>query len=74
MTLDGTEIKIRANLDLPKSYVEAKKYGAQGIGLYRSEFLFNRFKGFPSESVQINAYLKSPEWSAMKSCGFGRSI
>lgn len=57
-TLDGREIKIRANLDLPKGYAEAKKLGAQGIGLYRSEFLFNQFKGFPTEHEQIEAYRK----------------
>lgn len=57
-TLDGKEIKIRANLDLPKGYAEARRFGAQGIGLYRSEFLFNQFKGFPSESEQIEAYRK----------------
>ena len=57
-TLDGREIKIRANLDLPIGYAEAKRYGAQGIGLYRSEFLFNQFKGFPSEAEQTKAYRK----------------
>ena len=57
-TLDGREIKIRANLDLPKGYAEAKKFGAQGIGLYRSEFLFNKYKGFPTENEQIEAYRK----------------
>ena len=55
-TLDGQEITIRANLDLPKGYAKAKRYGAHGIGLYRSEFLFNQFKGFPSEHEQISAY------------------
>lgn len=55
-TLDGKEIVIQANLDLPKGYVKAKRYGALGIGLYRSEFLFNQFKGFPSEQEQIEAY------------------
>jgi phosphotransferase system enzyme I (PtsI) len=55
-TLDGHEITIRANLDLPKGYAKAKRYGASGIGLYRSEFLFNQFKGFPTEPEQIKAY------------------
>jgi phosphotransferase system enzyme I (PtsI) len=55
-TLDGHEITIRANLDLPKGYAKAKRFGAHGIGLYRSEFLFNQFKGFPSETEQVNAY------------------
>ncbi|MDQ3747889.1 MAG: phosphoenolpyruvate--protein phosphotransferase [Acidobacteriota bacterium] len=57
-TLDGVEIKIRANLDLPKGYAQAKRFGAQGIGLYRSEFLFNQFKGFPTEQEQVEAYRK----------------
>ncbi len=60
-TLDGQEITIRANLDLAKGYAKAKKFGAEGIGLYRSEFLFNQFKGFPSESEQILAYRKIAE-------------
>lgn len=55
-TLDGHEIKIRANLDLPKGYAKAKRFGARGIGLYRSEFLFNQFKGFPTENEQVTAY------------------
>ena len=57
-TLDGHEINIRANIDLPKGYAEAKRFGAQGIGLYRSEFLFNQFKGFPTEQEQIKVYRK----------------
>jgi phosphotransferase system enzyme I (PtsI) len=58
-TLDGREITIRANVDLPAGYIKAKRYGARGIGLYRSEFLFNRYKGFPSEDEQIKAYKKA---------------
>lgn len=55
-TLDGKEIRIFANSDTPSGYKNAKRLGAQGIGLYRSEFLFNRFRGFPSESEQFDAY------------------
>jgi phosphoenolpyruvate-protein phosphotransferase (PTS system enzyme I) len=57
-TLDGREIIIRANLDLPKGYAKARQFGAKGVGLYRSEFLFNQFKGFPNEQEQIEAYRK----------------
>ena len=57
-TLDGKLIKLRANLDLPKGYSEAKKIGADGIGLYRSEYLFNQYKGFPTEEEQVAAYRK----------------
>jgi phosphotransferase system enzyme I (PtsI) len=58
-TLDGREITIRANVDLPTGYAKAARFGARGIGLYRSEFLFNRYKGFPTEDEQIKAYKKA---------------
>lgn len=57
-TLDGFKVTLRANLDLPNSYKIAKKFGARGIGLYRSEFLFNQNKGFPSEREQFESYKK----------------
>jgi len=55
-TLDGREIKIRANFDIAASFRHARDLGARGIGLFRSEYLFNRFKGFPGEAEQIKAY------------------
>ena len=55
-TLDGREIVIRANLDLPTVYNKAASLGARGVGLYRSEFLFNQFRGFPPENEQFDAY------------------
>ncbi len=57
-TLDGFEVTIRANLDLAYQYENAKKFGAKGIGLYRSEFLFNQNKGFPNEEKQYKNYCK----------------
>ena len=55
-TLDGREIILRVNVDLPEIYKRAQRIGARGIGLYRSEFLFNRFKGYPTENQQYEAY------------------
>jgi phosphotransferase system enzyme I (PtsI) len=55
-TTDGREIIIRVNSDTAINYQEAKKLGARGIGLFRSEFLFNRERGFPSEKAQMNEY------------------
>lgn len=55
-TLDGREIVIRANYDVADSYRKATQLGARGIGLFRSEYLFNRFKGFPTEAEQLRAY------------------
>lgn len=57
-TLDGHSIKVHANLDLASDYAKAKKFGADGIGLYRSEFLFNQNKGFPKENEQVESYRK----------------
>ncbi len=60
-TLDGREITILANVDIPNAYKQAKRLGAKGIGLYRSEFLFNQFRGFPTENEQVEAYRKIAE-------------
>jgi phosphotransferase system enzyme I (PtsI) len=39
VTLDGTPIRIEANVELPEEAARAQQRGAEGIGLYRSEFL-----------------------------------
>ena len=39
VTLDGTPIRIEANVELPEEAARARQRGAEGIGLYRSEFL-----------------------------------
>jgi phosphotransferase system enzyme I (PtsI) len=39
-TSDGVEIQLMANVDLPEEVAEIACYGAAGIGLYRSEFLY----------------------------------
>ncbi|MEP6705747.1 MAG: putative PEP-binding protein, partial [Acidobacteriota bacterium] len=62
-TLDGRKITIRVNVDLPEIYKRAKRIGARGIGLYRSEYLFNRFNGFPTEDQQYEAYREIAEYA-----------
>lgn len=64
-TLDGREIKIRANFDIAASFKMAKVLGARGIGLFRSEYLFNRFKGFPGEAEQIKAYREIGDYAGV---------
>ncbi len=39
VTLDGTAIRIEANVEMPEEAARARERGAEGIGLYRSEFL-----------------------------------
>lgn len=57
-TLDGRAITIRANLDISKDYQAVRKLGGEGVGLFRSEFLFNQNQDYPSESEQCEAYRK----------------
>lgn len=62
-TLDGREIFIRANFDIPASFQRARELGARGIGLFRSEYLFNRFKGFPGEAEQVKVYKEIADYA-----------
>lgn len=55
-TRDGTEIIIRANVDLPDPYITGRLLGAQGIGLYRSESLITKPGVIPTEEQQVAAY------------------
>ena len=55
-TLDGIEIRVRANVEVPIEFEGIKKYGAQGVGLYRSEFLLSRRGVTVSEDEQLAAY------------------
>jgi phosphotransferase system enzyme I (PtsI) len=57
-TLDGVEIILRANVELPAEYEGVKRFGARGIGLYRSEFLMTQRGVMPSEDEQCEAYLE----------------
>ncbi len=57
-TLDGREISIFANLDNADGFKEAKFLGAEGIGLFRSEHLFNQNHSIPVEDEQFLAYQK----------------
>lgn len=54
--LDGTRIILRANADIPESYHSARRLGAEGIGLFRSESLIRRPGRIPSEDEQYEAY------------------
>ena len=42
VTLDGLEVRLEANLELPEDVAQARGYGAAGVGLYRSEYLLTR--------------------------------
>lgn len=56
-TLDNIEIFLYGNLEMPVEMDIIKTHGAQGIGLFRSEFLFLD-KGLPDEETQYAQYKK----------------
>lgn len=55
-TLDGMEVELHANIELPQDIPTVKVSGATGIGLFRSEFLFMNRVGLPTEDEQFEAY------------------
>jgi phosphotransferase system enzyme I (PtsP) len=57
-TLDGAPIHLGANIGLLSDLELVDKYGADDIGLYRTEFPFLVRKDFPSEQEQLDLYLK----------------
>ncbi|NYT44843.1 phosphoenolpyruvate--protein phosphotransferase [Pollutimonas thiosulfatoxidans] len=56
VTLDGIAIKLEANIELPEEAQAAMLAGADGIGLFRSEFLFMGRRDLPTEQEQYQAY------------------
>lgn len=55
-TLDGIEIELHANIELPQDVLSVRESGATGIGLFRSEFLFMNRADLPTEDEQFEAY------------------
>ena len=55
-TLDGTPIELYANIELPQDMAEVLEAGADGVGLFRTEFLFLNRKDLPAEEEQFEAY------------------
>lgn len=55
-TLDGTQVELLANIELPQEIGQARESGAMGVGLFRSEFLFLNRDNLPGEEEQFEAY------------------
>jgi len=55
-TLDGREIELAANIAGPEEVDLAVKNGAEGIGLYRTEYLYMNRTSLPTEEEQLQAY------------------
>ncbi|MBA2394778.1 MAG: phosphoenolpyruvate--protein phosphotransferase [Ktedonobacteraceae bacterium] len=55
-TLDGKHVEIVANINSPDQVAEALTYGAEGVGLLRTEFLFLERATAPTEEEQFGIY------------------
>lgn len=55
-TMDGHHVKLMANIELPAELDSVISHGADGIGLYRTEFLYLNRKDLPDEEEQHKAY------------------
>ncbi len=60
-TLDGEDVFIYGNIELPDEMKIIKDHGAQGIGLFRSEFLFMD-QSLPDEEMQFHEYRRVVEF------------
>ncbi|MFZ4716959.1 MAG: phosphoenolpyruvate--protein phosphotransferase [Chthoniobacterales bacterium] len=64
VTLDGRHITLSANIELPEELDDVAACGAEGIGLYRTEFLYFNRTTPPEEEEQYAVYRKVAERTA----------
>ncbi|MBK8898685.1 MAG: phosphoenolpyruvate--protein phosphotransferase [Candidatus Competibacteraceae bacterium] len=57
ITRDGVTIQLQANIELPEDAVAVREVAADGIGLYRTEFLFMNRGDSPDEEEHLASYL-----------------
>lgn len=67
-TLDGYRMELSANIELLPELEAVKRHGCDGVGLYRTEFLFLHRSDLPSEEEQLDAYRQAAEASFPHSC------
>jgi phosphoenolpyruvate-protein phosphotransferase (PTS system enzyme I) len=63
VTRDGVTVRLQANVEFPEEADSVGQYGAEGIGLFRSEYLLGRTRQWPSEERQLEAYRRLLEQS-----------
>ena len=56
VTLDGTQITLSANISGPSETAAVRNFGAEGVGLFRTEYLFMGQEDLPTEEEQFQAY------------------
>lgn len=58
VTTDGHSVELAGNIGTPEDTLGVLKNGGEGVGLYRTEFLFMNCEQMPSEDIQFEAYKK----------------
>jgi phosphotransferase system enzyme I (PtsI) len=77
VTKDNIQISLQANIELIEELEDAVKYGAEGIGLYRSEFLYiSKSPLLPTEEEHFNIYRRlaesvAPNWCVIRTFDLG---
>ncbi|MDD5687853.1 MAG: phosphoenolpyruvate--protein phosphotransferase [Elusimicrobia bacterium] len=56
ITMDGQKIVVASNIEIPDEIKSVIANGAEGIGLFRTEYLFLNRKEFPTEDEQFESY------------------
>lgn len=57
-TSDGHRVSLHANIGLVGDVLLAHRHGAEGVGLYRTEFPFLSYRDFPDEEEQYQIYAR----------------
>ena len=60
-TQDGVRVQLQANIEMVEEIPSIKLYGAEGVGLYRTEILYLNRKGLPDEEEQFQVYRRLAE-------------
>ena len=77
VTKDNIQISLQANIELVEELEDAVKFGAEGIGLYRSEFLYiSKSPMLPTEEEHFNIYRRlaeavAPNWCVIRTFDLG---
>jgi len=56
ITTDGYRVSLMANIEMPHEIQSIKEHGAEGIGLYRTEFIYLNRKSLPTEDEHFEVY------------------
>ena len=59
ITLDGVQLKLSANIEIEEDLKALKRVNADGVGLYRTEFLYMNRDTIPTEQEHFKAYTKA---------------